>query len=154
MNRRTMLLALAVGFVGVTAGFAADPNMGSWKLNEAKSTFSPGAPKNRTVIYEAAGENVKVTVDGVDSNGTSLHNEWTGKFDGKDYPITGSPTGDMRSYKRVNDRTLTFAEKKGGKVVTSGRVVVSVDGKSRTVTTTGTNASGQKISTTAVYDKQ
>jgi hypothetical protein len=72
---------------------------------------------------------VKVTVDGMDSTDQRLHNEWT---------------GDMRSYKRVNDRTLTFTEKKGGKVVTSGRVMVSVDGKSRTVTTTGTNAQGQK----------
>ena len=154
MNKRTMLFTLAVCFAGVTAGFAADPNMGTWKLNEAKSKFSPGAPKNQTVVYEAAGDNVKVTVDGMDSAGQRLHNEWTGKFDGKDYPITGSPTGDMRSYKRVNDRTLTFTEKKGGKVLTSGRVVVSVDGKSRTVTTTGTNAQGQQISTTAVYDKQ
>src|SRR5437870_12459913 len=76
MNRRTMLLAVAVSFVGVTAGFAADPNMGTWKLNEAKSKFTPGAPKNRTVVYEAAGDNVKVTVDGVDNKGTPLHSEW------------------------------------------------------------------------------
>ena len=154
MNRRTMLLALAVCLSGATAGFAADPNIGTWKLNEAKSKFSPGAPKNQTAVYAAAGDNVKVTVDGIDSAGKSLHNEWTGKFDGKDYALTGSPTGDTRSYKRVNDRTLTFTEKKGGKVVTSGRVVVSVDGKSRTVTATGTNEQGQKINTTAVYDKQ
>ena len=149
-----MLVALAVCFSGATAGFAADPNMGTWKLNEAKSKFSPGAPKNHTVVYEAAGEKTKVTVDGIDGAGQTIHNVWTGVFDGKDYPITGSPTGDMRSYTRVNDRTLTFTEKKGGKVVTSGRIVVTVDGKSRTVTTTGTNAEGQKISTTAVYDKQ
>ena len=154
MIKRTVLFTLTVCFAWVTAGLAADPNMGTWKLNEAKSKFSPGAPKNRTVVYDAAGDNVKVTVEGIDSNGQTTHNEWTGKFDGKDYPITGSPTGDMRSYKRVNDRTLTFTEKKGGKVVTSGRVVVSMDGKSRTVTTTGTNGQGQKISTTAIYDKQ
>ncbi len=154
MNRKTIPLALALCFVGVTAGFAADPNMGTWKLNEAKSKFSPGAAKNQTVVYEAAGDNVKVTVDGIDSAGQPLHNEWTGMFDGKDYPLTGSPTGDMRSYKRVNDRTLTFTEKKGGKIMTTGRIVVAADGKSRTVTTAGTNAQGQKITTTAVYDKQ
>ena len=122
MNRRSMLVALAVCFSGATAGFAADPNMGTWKLNEAKSKFSPGAPKNHTVVYEAAGEKTKVTVDGIDGAGQTIHNVWTGVFDGKDYPITGSPTGDMRSYTRVNDRTLTFTEKKGGKVVTSGRI--------------------------------
>ena len=154
MNRRTMLLAVAVSFVGVTAGFAADPNMGTWKLNEAKSKFTPGAPKNRTVVYEAAGDNVKVTVDGVDNKGTPLHSEWTGKIDGKDYAVTGNPNADMRSYKRVNDQTLTFTEKKAGKVTTTGRVVVAADGKSRTVTTTGTDPQGQKFNTTAVYDKQ
>ena len=154
MNRRTMLLAVAVSFVGVTAGFAADPNMGTWKLNEAKSKFTPGAQKNRTVVYEAAGDNVKVTVDGVDSKGTPLHSEWTGKIDGKDYAVTGNPNADMRSYKRVNDQTLTFTEKKAGKVTTTGRVVVAADGKSRTVTTTGTDPQGRKFNTTAVYDKQ
>ena len=154
MNRRTMLLAVAVSLVGVTAGFAADPNMGTWKLNEAKSKFTPGAPKNRTVVYEAAGDNVKVTVDGVDNKGTPLHSEWTGKIDGKDYAVTGNPNADMRSYKRVNDQTLTFTEKKAGKVTTTGRVVVAADGKSRTVTTTGTDPQGQKFNTTAVYDKQ
>jgi len=154
MNRRTMLVAVAVSFVGVTSGFAADPNMGTWKLNEAKSKFTPGAPKNRTVVYEAAGDKVKVTVDGVDSKGMPLHSEWTGKIDGKDYPVTGNPNADMRSYKRVNDETLTFTEKKAGKVTTSGRVVVAADGKSRTVTTTGTDPQGQKFNTTTVYDKQ
>jgi hypothetical protein len=149
-----MLVALVVCLVGVTAALAADPNMGTWKLNEAKSKFSPGAPKNRTVVYEAAGDNVKVTVDGVDSNGTPLHNEWTGKFDGTDHAVTGNPNTDMRSYKRVNDRTLAFTEKKAGKVTTTGRIVVAADGKSRTVTTTGTNPQGQKFNTTAVYDRQ
>ena len=96
----------------------------------------------------------KVTVDGVDAEGKPVHHEWTGKFDGKDYPVTGDPTSDVRSYKRVDDRTLEFGAKKGGKVTTTGRVVVSADGKTRTVTTTGTDTKGAKISASAVYDKQ
>src|SRR5437016_13943585 len=107
MRVRVIVPTLALLFAGVVVCLADNPNMGTWKLNEAKSKFSPGAAKNQTVVYEPAGDNVKVTVDGMDSAGQRLHNEWTGKFDGKDYPITGSPTGDMRSYKRVNDRTLT-----------------------------------------------
>jgi hypothetical protein len=128
--------------------------MGTWKLNETKSTFAPRATKNHTVLYEAAGDNVKITVDGTDKDGKSTHNEWTGKFDGKEYPVTGDPTSDMRSYKKVDDRTLTMTVKKDGKVTATGRIVVSADGKSRTVTTRGTDAEGKKVKNAVVYDKQ
>jgi hypothetical protein len=133
---------------------AEEVNMGTWKLNEAKSKFSSGAPKNTTVVYATADDSVKVTVDGVDADGKPAHNEWTGKFDGKDYPVTGDPTSDTRAYKRVNDHTLEVTNKKGDKVTTTARIVVSADGKSRTVTSHGTDAKGKKITSTAVYDKQ
>ena len=154
MKARTMVVTLALCFVGVAVCLAEDVNMGTWKLNEAKSKLAPGAPKNSTVVYEAAGDNVKITVEGTDSEGKPLHNEWTGKFDGKDYPVTGDPNSDARAYTKVDDHTLEFTVKKGDKVTTTGRVVVSADGKSRTVTTSGTDASGKKVSSTAVYDKQ
>src|SRR5262249_59445283 len=115
---------------------ADDAQMGTWKLNETKSKFSAEATKNHTVVYETVGENVKITVDGTDKDGKSTHNEWTGKFDGKDYPVTGDPASDMRSYKKVNDHTLKMTVKKDGKVTASGRIVVSAEGKSRTVNTT------------------
>jgi hypothetical protein len=146
------VLACALG--GMVALAADDPNMGSWKLNEAKSKIGAGAPKNTTVVYAAAGDSVKVTVDGVDGSGKPAHSEWTGKFDGKDYPVTGDANADSRSYTRVNERTLSFSQKKGGKVTTSGKIAVSADGKTRTVTTTTTDADGKKVSSTAVYDKQ
>jgi hypothetical protein len=136
------------------ASFADDPNLGTWKLNEAKSNFSPASPKNTTVVYEAAGDMIKVTVDGVDGEGKPTHNEWTGKFDGKDYPVTGDPTTDTRAYKRVNSRTLNLTNKKGGKIVVTGRIVVSADGRNRTLTTNGTNVKGRRVRSTAVYDKQ
>jgi hypothetical protein len=153
MKAKTILLTLALCLVA-TMCFASDGNIGTWKLNEAKSKFAPGAAKNHTVVYVAAGDNVKVTVDGIDSDGKPTHNEWTGKFDGKDYPVTGDAASDARAYKKVDDRTLELTVKKGGKVTTTGRIVLSADGKSRTVTTSGTDAKGQKVSTTAVYDKQ
>jgi hypothetical protein len=106
------------------------------------------------VVYEAVGDQVKVTVEGTDAKGKPARNEWTGRFDGKDYPVTGDPTSDMRSYKRVNDRTLEFTARKNRKVMVTGRVVVSADGKSRTVTTSGTTPKGKKFKNTAVYDKQ
>ncbi len=154
MKARATVLTLALCFVGVAVCFAADAFIGTWKLNEVKSKFSPGAPKNATVVYEAVGDNVKVTIDGIDGDGKPTHNEWTGKFDGKDYPVTGDPNSDTRSLKKINDHTLTFAVKKGDKVTTTGRIVLSADGKTRTVTTSGTDAKGNKVSGSAVYDKQ
>jgi hypothetical protein len=155
MKRMICLLTFAVLFAAASACMAADDaNMGTWKLNEAKSKFSPGAAKNTSVVYEAAGDSIKVTVDGVGADGKPTHNEWTGKFDGKDYPLTGDPTADTRSYKKIDARTLELTNKKGGKTAVSGKIVVSADGKSRTVTTTGTDASGKKVSATAVYEKQ
>ena len=148
-------MTLVVLFAAVTVCFAAeDVNMGTWKLNEAKSKISPGTPKNTTVVYAAAGDSVKVTVDGVAANGKPAHTEWTGKFDGKDYAITGDPVSDMRAYKPVNDHTLALTEKKGSKITNTGRVVVSAEGKTRTVTVNGTDANGNKTSVTFVYDKQ
>lgn len=86
--------------------------------------------------------------------GKPTHNEWTGKFDGKDYPVTGAPDQDTRSYTKIDDHTLGLNVKKGGGVVASGRIVASADGKSRTVTTSGTDPQGKKFKSTAIYDKQ
>jgi len=155
MKRMICLLTFAMLFAAASACVAADdPNMGTWKLNEAKSKYSPGAPKNTSVVYEAAGDSVKVTVDGVGADGKPTHNEWTGKFDGKDYPLTGDPTADTRSYKKIDTRTMELTNKKGGKPVVTGKITVSADGKSRTVAVSGTDASGKKVTSTAVYDKQ
>jgi len=145
---------LACALTGMVALASDDPSMGTWKLNEAKSKIGAGAAKNNTVVYTAAGDSVKVTVDGVDGTGKATHSEWTGKFDGKDYPVTGDATGDMRSYTRVDANTLSFSQKKGGKPTLTGKIVFSADGKSRTVTTTTTTADGKKVNSTAVYDKQ
>jgi len=125
MKRMICLLTFAVLFAAASACLAADDaSMGTWKLNEAKSKFSPGAPKNTTVVYEAAGDSVKVTVDGVGADGKPSHNKWTGKFDGKDYPVTGDSSADTRSYKRVDAHTLKLTNKKGDKVTMSGTATV------------------------------
>jgi len=154
MKARITVLTLGLVLVGVAPCFAQDAQMGTWKLNEAKSKIAPGTPKNTTVICEAAGDNVKVKVDGIGSDGKPTHNEWTGKFDGKDYPVTGDPNSDMRSYTKIDDRTLGLNVKKGGKVTVSGRIVISAYGKTRTVTVSGTDPTGKKFESTAVYDKQ
>ena len=145
------LLCLAAATVSYAK---TNPHMGTWKLNEAKSKIAAGAAKNHTVVYEAAGDETKVTVDGTDGDGNATHNEWTGKFDGKCYAVTGDPTTDQRCYKVVNSRKMMLTGKMGGKVTVSGVIVVSANGKTRTVTTSGTDAKGKKFRTVAMYDKQ
>ena len=154
MRARTMLLTVALCLVGAALCVAQNPNMGTWKLNEAKSKVAPGFPKNNTIVYEAAGDDVKVTTEGIGSDGKPSHTEWTGKFDGKPCPVTGDPTADTRTYTQVNDRTLTFVNEKGDKPTISGRIIVSADGKSRTVTVSRTGASGKKITSSSVFDKE
>jgi len=155
MKARKIALMLALCLVGVAMCYASDTDnlMGTWKLNQAKSKFSAGATKNIMVVYAPAGDQVKVTTDGITSDGKSVQTEWVGKFDGKDYPLTGAVSS-TRAYKKIDDRTLELTNKKDGKVTTTGRAVVSADGKSRTVTIKGTSPDGKKVSYTAMYDKQ
>jgi len=154
MKTKTIGLSLAFCVFGWAACFAADPQMGTWKLNETKSKITPGTLKNTHVVYSNMLGQVKVKSDGIDANNKPTHIEWSGKFDGKDYPVTGDPNSDTRSYTKVNDRTLTTTAKKNGKVIATGQIVVSADGKSRTVTINGTTPKGKKFQNTAVYEKQ
>jgi len=154
MKSKAIVMTLVLCFIGIAVCLAADGFLGTWKLNEAKSKLAPGTAKNSTVVYSTMGDNMMVTIDGTDAAGKPAHNEWMGKFDGKDYPVTGDSSSDARAVKQVDDHTLTFTVKKGDKVLVTGRIVLSADGKTRTVTTEGTDSSGKKITATAVYDKQ
>ena len=154
MKVRMLLLTVALCFAGTALSFAQSPQMGTWKLDEAKSKIPAGMVKNSTVIYAADGDNVKVTTDGTGSDGKPLHTEWTGKFDGKDYPLTGDPTADSRTYKMIDEHTLDLTSKKSGKVMNTGHVVVSKDGKTRTLHLTANDSSGKKVSGVSMYEKQ
>lgn len=154
---KTKILGFTLALLLMTAGacFAReDANMGTWKLNEAKSTLDPTQGKNQTVIYEPAGDSIKVTVIGTDKEGKPTRNEWTGKFDGKDYKVTGDEKLDSRAYTRVNNHTMDLTIKSQGEVVMTGRIMLAKDGKSRVVTTTRSNEKGQKVQVKAVYDKE
>lgn len=135
--------------------WAADPSAGTWKLDVAKSKYSPGpAPKSATITYEETADGIKRTGETINADGKKTSFEYIAKLDGKEYPVTGSDIFDTISIKRVNEHTLTSTLKKGGKVVSTSRRVVSNDGKTLTLTINGTNASGEKTHTVAVYDKQ
>jgi len=155
--KRKMLLwtaALLFGAVGISYAAASSAFMGTWTLNEAKSKMAAGPGKNSTVTYTMDGDNIKCAIEGTDASGQAIHSEWSGKFDGKDYPVTGDPNSDMRSYRMINSHTLLATEKKDGKLVDTARIVVSADGKSRTVTVHGKDAKGMRTTIVAVYDKQ
>jgi hypothetical protein len=119
MKVRTSLLMLGLCLTAVMCFAANESMIGTWKLNEAKSKLAAGAPKNNTVTYEAAGDSMKVTIEGTAADGSALHSEWTGKFDGKDYPSTGNPNEDMRSSKQIDDHTLHVTSKRTAKLCSS-----------------------------------
>jgi hypothetical protein len=127
--------------------------MGTWKLNEAKSKLVPGMGKNTTVTYAEQKDKIKITVEGIDKDGKPTHSVWVGKFDGKAYPVKGNLPYNSVAYRVVNDRTNDITAMKNGKIGWSGRITVSADGKSRTVTINGTDAQGKKFKGKAVYDK-
>jgi hypothetical protein len=147
---------LVAAIAGTVLAQNSDPQIGTWKLNLAKSKYSPGPPpKSQTTKIETVGAGTKVTVDQVGGDGTTRHWEFTANYDGKDVMVTGNnPDADMVARTRVNATTIKTTSKKGGKATTSQTSVVSSDGKTRTVTTTGMNGAGQTVNNVAVFDKQ
>jgi hypothetical protein len=154
-----LFTAVAVALVIVLGGMALaqsnNPQVGTWKLNVAKSKYTAGpASKSGTTKIETAGTGVKYIVDQVGADGAKLHWEFTAQYDGKDYPVAGNPNADMVALTRSDPNHVKLVNKIGGKVTTTQTSVVSSDGKTRTVTTTGTNSRGQKINTVAIYERQ
>jgi hypothetical protein len=150
--KRLFGIAVAVGFVAGTAlAQSSDPLIGTWKINPAKSKGT----KSGTTVIEAAGKGLKFTVDLVSTEGTATHWEFSANLDGKDNPVTGnSPYGDTVALTRVDARTIKITSKQNGKETTVSTIVVAADGKTRTSTTKGTDAKGQKIDVASVYEKQ
>jgi len=130
--------------------------LGTWKLNPAKSTYSPGpGQKSSTVRIEAVpAGGVKMTADGVDADGTATHNEIVTMFDGKEAVYKGPAQPTTRVYTRVDDRTMQWVTRVNGKVTTTTRSTVSSDGKVRTNTATGTDEQGRTVKNVLVYDRQ
>jgi hypothetical protein len=155
MKTRKIVITLALCFFAVALSAAENPNVGTWKLNDAKSKIPAGVPKNTMVVYSAAaGDMIKVTTDGVDGAGKPTHSEWTGKFDGKPYPVTGTSGYDARAVTAKGDRTLDIDNMMGGKSVGKAKVELAKDGKSRTLEADGKGPDGKAYKAKFVYDKQ
>jgi hypothetical protein len=149
------LAACAAIVLTSSLALAADNWLGTWKLDVAKSKYSPGpAPKSLTLKFEATPGGIKFKGDGVGADGKPNHSMFLSKFDGKDVPYEGNPDADMASPMKVDDNSYENTWKKGGKATITAKVVVSADGKTMTITQTGTNAKGEAVDNTAVYKKQ
>lgn len=153
---RTLLVAmvLAAAAIGVSAQSNNQAGMGTWKLNLAKSKYSPGpAPKSLTAKFEPAGKGVKATTEGIGADGKPTSTEYTTNYDGKDVPLTGSPVANMTSVRRVDANTTVRTDKKDGKVVQTLTRTVAKDGKSFTVSVKGTTAKGEPLDNSLVFEK-
>ena len=159
MKRVPILIALLLSAFCSIVVFAQTPAKavfaGTWKLNAAKSKYSPGpTPKSHMAVLGAVDGGMSVVSDRVEGDGQKVHFEWTAKFDGKDYPVKGDAGRDAVSVKKIDDYTIEITNKKGGKVTTTIKAVYAKDGKTRVETVTGTNAKGEKINNVTAWDKQ
>jgi hypothetical protein len=154
MRRASWFTAIAITLAMALGGTVFAQAVGTWKLNLAKSKYQGQAPKSITLVYEAAGAGIKVTVDQVPVDGPPIHYAVTTNYDGKDVAVVGNPNADMVARTRVNATTTQLVNKKDGKILSTATLVVSADGKTLTITTTGKDPKGQTIDSVAVYDKQ
>lgn len=157
MRKSLTLWSLLVGVGLWSAGSAAVAGenwVGTWKLNTAKSQLGANAVRAQTLKFEATPAGIKLTSEGTDAQGKPMQGGYTSKFDGKDVPWAGNPMADMASPKKIDDNSYENVWKQGGKATVTAKVTVSADGKTLTVTQTGADPQGAKVSSVAVYDKQ
>ena len=157
--RKTLIVGAFAVCVGAllsgSALLAADTWIGSWKLDVAKSKFSPGpAPKSMTLKFAATADGIQFTSDGVDAEGKPTHSEFASKFDGKEVPYKGNPNADTGSPKKIDDNSYEGTWRKDGKVTITIHGVVSKDGKTLTIHLKGKSAKGEAVDSTTVYVKQ
>ena len=164
MNKRLLVPVTLIALVGLVPSVLlaqSNPFLGTWKQDMAKSKYASGSgPRSRTITYESKGDETKYTNDAVRADGRHLTWSYTGRYDGKDHPITwtGAPNPsdqpDTISVKRTSANTYDGTQKKAGKVFSTARAVGSKDGTTMTITIKGTSANGQPVTSVTVYDKQ
>jgi hypothetical protein len=148
------LIVLPAAAASAQSKSQPDPSIGTWKLNVDKSKYSPGpGPKSATVTIKSDGDKTHVTVKTITATGTATSSEYSYRLDGRDNVVTGSADYDTVAI-TGSGNTLEGKRKKAGRVVQNYKRVISGDGKTMTVTTTGTNGLGQTINNVAVYEKQ
>jgi hypothetical protein len=156
MRTRTFVLCLSAALLAIAVGAQSLPLAGTWRASIAKSKYDPGPPPKvpGTLTWERVAGGWRFTTDGVDAQGQKTHTETMEKDDGSEVPVKGAASPTTRVFRRIDDRTYEDSDKVNGKPTVTRRGVISADGKTMTVTVTGTNAQGQKVSNVLVYEKQ
>jgi hypothetical protein len=147
-------LAMSLPFASLSAE-SSDPIVGTWQLNLQKSKFVPGPPpQSQTRTYVSDEDRITMTLEGMDAKGNPIHQEWSAKYDGKDYPVAGSPTFNSIAMKRVDDFTVNSTTSKDGKIVSNATRVVSKDSKELRITVKGTDDKGGSFTNILVFDRR
>jgi hypothetical protein len=147
-----MLTAVVLCGVASTAQ-TTDLPMGTWKLNLAKSKYNPGPlPKSETLRWQVSQGTFKFSADTVEAQGQTTHMEAITNADGRDYSLKGFPNT-TRSTKRIDAQVWVVTVKVNGKVTVTRREALSADGKTLTVTATGTDE-GRPVNNVSVFEKQ
>ena len=158
MKNSLLLCGIAACAAVLASGstlLAGDNWVGTWKLNVAKSKYPSGpGPRSQTLRFEVTADGIRLVSDGVNAEGKPAGGQYTSKSDGKDVPWTGNPNADTASPRRIDANTYENVWKKDGKATITSRGVVSTDGKTLTITQTGTDARGRAVNWTMVYDRQ
>jgi hypothetical protein len=149
------ILAAVLAWSGAALAQVADPATGTWKLNPARSKLGTApVPKSWTVTIEATADGEKVDSEMVSADGNTVTSHFEAKFDGKNYPLEGSPNADTVALKRTNASTIKRIDKKDSKIVREVTRVMAKDGRSFTATVKTKDAKGKPITLMAVYEKQ
>ena len=158
MRARSFVVMFAAVLFAASSSATAQskaPQFGTWKLNVAKSKYSPGpAPKSQVTKNEAWEDGMKATSDQVDAQGKSIHTEIMARFDGKEYPLKGAEPPTTRAYTRIDGRSYQFVTRIEGKVTTTTKVLIAADGKTRTITVTGKDVQGRIVNNVTIWDRQ
>jgi hypothetical protein len=146
----------AVALFGVALGLlAADPFVGTWKLNTDKTKFKAGrAPQQQTITIEQQGDNYDVTIKGTAASGSAISSRYTVPMNGGKGKVVESQAYDAISTKRIDTNTRENTYFKGGKPLMTARATASRDGRTLTVNLSGIDAQGNPVQGLAVYDRQ
>ena len=154
----TALLALTCAATA-SAQSKDDPSIGSWKLNVAKSSFSPGQPiKGDTRSYEVNDEGwLIVTTETIQPDGKRTGVRFAAKFDGKPYPQIGrfAPSVTLITYEPVDKLTLKYTQRdSSGKIVSTNTRTVSADGRTMTIEQKTTDDKGRPVVNVELFERQ
>jgi hypothetical protein len=154
MRIRVFAVLAATLFFAATVG-AKDVISGTWTLNVAKSQYGTGAPpKSQVTVLEERDGGLHETVTRINADGTTTKWDLFAKYDGKEVKVTGDPSRDAVALKKIDEHTVDVTNKKNNAVTTHMRIVVAPDGKTRTNTVTGTDASGKPFTSVMLFDRK